>query len=66
MKAQIIASLFAVNAGAQQVLYSGEGFGTYYYDVQHPQSCGADFSGMNNGNVGYGTVIHPNNKACGI
>jgi hypothetical protein len=53
MKNQIAASigLFANLAISQSVINSGTGFGTYYYDVQHVQSCGADFTNMNQGFV---------------
>ncbi|KAL7940649.1 hypothetical protein V8C42DRAFT_336962 [Trichoderma barbatum] len=43
--------LFAKLALSQAVINSGNGFGTYYYDIEHPQSCFADFSNMNTGFV---------------
>ncbi|KAM0245007.1 hypothetical protein ACHAQJ_010678 [Trichoderma viride] len=53
MKTQIASSvgLFANLAMTQSVINSGNGFGTYYYDVQNPQSCFADFTDMNQGFV---------------
>jgi hypothetical protein len=43
--------LFALSAKAQDVIYSGTGFGTYYYDVEEVQACGTDFSNQNLGDV---------------
>ncbi len=54
MKAQTVASaglLFVLRASAQQVIYSGEGFGTYYYDVQNLNGCGNNFANINSGGV---------------
>ena len=52
-KVQIIAAagLFAFGAVAQDVIYTGEGFGTYYYDVEQVEACGADFADQNEGYV---------------
>jgi hypothetical protein len=36
---------------AQNTIYSGAGFGTYYYDVEQVQACGTDFSNQNLGAV---------------
>ncbi|KAM3515386.1 hypothetical protein MY11210_000948 [Beauveria gryllotalpidicola] len=42
----------AVGASAQPAtLFKGKGFGTYYYDVEQRQACGADFSQQNLGFV---------------
>ncbi|KAK8142842.1 hypothetical protein G3M48_008104 [Beauveria asiatica] len=41
----------AATASAQQLILREKGFGTYYYDVQQPQSCGTDLSLQNQGNV---------------
>lgn len=43
--------VLAASAFAQDVLLHGKGFGTYYYDVQQPQSCGTDLSVQNLGYV---------------
>lgn len=37
---------------AQNIIYSGTGFGTYYYDIQQPYLLdGTDFTSQNKGNV---------------
>ncbi|KAM3555190.1 hypothetical protein MY1884_005724 [Beauveria asiatica] len=41
----------AAAALAQEVILHGKGFGTYYYDVEQPQTCGIDLSVQNQGNV---------------
>lgn len=41
----------AAVAFAQDVILHGKGFGTYYYDVQQPLTCGTDLSVQNQGNV---------------
>ncbi|KAH0490854.1 hypothetical protein TgHK011_002305 [Trichoderma gracile] len=53
MRAETIASIgmFAKIALGQSVINSGTGFGTYYYDIEHPQSCFNDFTNMNTGFV---------------
>jgi hypothetical protein len=54
MKAQVIAAaglLFALRAHGQDTIYSGTGFGTYYYDVEQVQACGADFSAQDTGQL---------------
>lgn len=43
--------VLAASAFAQDAILHGKGFGTYYYDVRQPQSCGADLSLQNRGNV---------------
>src|SRR5882757_6005375 len=43
--------LFASSALAQSTLYSGQGFGTYYYDVEQVQACSNDFGPQNEGPV---------------
>lgn len=52
MKSQFIAAagLF-VGALSQSTIYSGDGFGTYYYDVQDVDACGTSFSNQNLGDV---------------
>ena len=53
-KLQIIAAaglLFGLRANAQSTIYSGTGFGTYYYDVVEVEACGTDFSAQNQGPV---------------
>lgn len=49
----LAASLMALGHSvlAQEVLNSGTGFGTYYYDVQETQACGTDFEYQNEGYV---------------
>lgn len=44
-------SLFAVQASAANVINSGQGFGTYYYDIKQTKACNADFTNENKGNV---------------
>jgi hypothetical protein len=54
MKSQLIAavSLFlALGIYAQDVIYSNNGFGTYYYDIEQIDACGADFEFQNLGDV---------------
>lgn len=52
MKGQITASLgLFAKLALSSVIYSGNGFGTYYYDVQHSESCDQDLSVANTGNV---------------
>ncbi|KAL7902894.1 hypothetical protein HDV63DRAFT_362565 [Trichoderma sp. SZMC 28014] len=51
MKGQITALGLFAQLAASSVIYSGNGFGTYYYDVQQPESCGQDLSVANTGNV---------------
>ncbi|KAM0744664.1 hypothetical protein ACQRIT_000048 [Beauveria bassiana] len=41
----------AAAASAKHVILHGKGFGTYYYDVQQPQTCGTDLSLQNQGSV---------------
>ena len=52
MKAQLTAA-FALFMGAfgQSTIYSGIGFGTYYYDVEDINACGTDFEYQNMGDV---------------
>ncbi|KAH8691798.1 hypothetical protein BGW36DRAFT_304276 [Talaromyces proteolyticus] len=35
---------------ASQIIYSGSGIGTYYYDIQNPYACNQDMSSMNTAN----------------
>jgi hypothetical protein len=54
MKAQFATAaglLFALRAHAQSTIYSGEGFGTYYYDIEQVEACSNDFSAQNTGPV---------------
>jgi hypothetical protein len=54
MKAPIIAAaslLFALRATAQDTIYGGTGFGTYYYDIEEVEACGTDFEFQNEGYV---------------
>ncbi|KAL7940319.1 hypothetical protein V8C42DRAFT_337845 [Trichoderma barbatum] len=54
MKSYIATAVFfnlAAITCAYKTIYSGTGFGTYYYDVNQPQSCGTDFALQNGGNV---------------
>lgn len=43
--------LFALGASAQSVISSGEGFGTYYYDIEQVDACGTTFEYQNMGGV---------------
>lgn len=55
MKAQInlvTGLLLALGAQAKSTIYSGAGFGTYYYDIEQIQACGANFEYQNLGYVG--------------
>ena len=49
--ATLSALALAAGASAQASLFKGQGFGTYYYDVQQTQACGTDFSNQNKGSV---------------
>lgn len=54
MKAKVITSavlLSALHANAQETIYSGSGFGTYYYDITQVEACGTDFAAQNEGPV---------------
>ena len=54
MMYQIVAAaglLLTLGARGQQTIYSGEGFGTYYYDVQDVSTCGTSFEYQNMGPV---------------
>ncbi|EHK21611.1 uncharacterized protein TRIVIDRAFT_131286, partial [Trichoderma virens Gv29-8] len=53
MKTETIASvgLFAKLALSQAVINSGNGFGTYYYDIKDRTGCGNNFANMNQGFV---------------
>ncbi|KAM3453871.1 hypothetical protein MY8738_009195 [Beauveria namnaoensis] len=39
------------SAIAEDLIFRGKGFGTYYYDVRQHQTCGTDFSFQNQGGV---------------
>ncbi|OJJ50143.1 hypothetical protein ASPZODRAFT_128763 [Penicilliopsis zonata CBS 506.65] len=43
--------LFALGASASSSIYSGSGFGTYYYDISDVDACGTSFSSQNLGDV---------------
>lgn len=43
--------LFALGASAQSVISSGQGFGTYYYDIDQVDACGTTFEYQNQGGV---------------
>lgn len=45
------AALLLVGAEAQSTIYSGTGFGTYYYGVEQVEACGTDFQYQNEGDV---------------
>jgi hypothetical protein len=54
MKAQFFAAaglLLATQASAQSTIFSGSGFGTYYYDMEQVKACGTDFEYQNMGVV---------------
>jgi hypothetical protein len=54
MKAQIIAAvglLLTLRAHGQNVIFSGTGFGTYYYDLQQVDACGTSFAAQNTGQL---------------
>ncbi|EEA23312.1 hypothetical protein TMatcc_002170 [Talaromyces marneffei ATCC 18224] len=53
MKAQFIAAAAGLFAGAlgQQTIFSGAGFGTYYFDVDQVDACGTSFKYQNMGPV---------------
>lgn len=43
--------LFALGASAQSTISSGQGFGTYYYDIDQVDACGTSFENQNQGGV---------------
>ena len=52
MKVQITVAaglLSGVGARGQGTIFSGVGFGTYYYDVKHVDACGTSFAEQNKG-----------------
>ena len=54
MKAKFLAAaglLLTACANAQDTIYSGAGFGTYYYDIEEVEACGTDFEFQNEGYV---------------
>jgi hypothetical protein len=54
MKTQFFAAaglLLATKASAQSTIFSGSGFGTYYYDMEQVKACGTDFEYQNMGVV---------------
>jgi hypothetical protein len=54
MKAQIIAAaglLLTLRAHGQNVIFSGTGIETYYYDLQQVDACGTSFAAQNTGQL---------------
>lgn len=47
----VAAGLLFTSALAQDEIYSGDGFGTYYYDIANANQCFTDFSNANQGQV---------------
>jgi hypothetical protein len=48
----VVTSLcFLLRANAQGTIFSGTGFGTYYYDVEHVVACNTSFLAQNSGNL---------------
>ena len=43
--------LFILGTSAQSVISSGQGFGTYYYDIEQVNACGTTFEYQNQGGV---------------
>lgn len=43
--------LFTLSASAQSIISSGDGFGTYYYDIGQVDACGTTFANQNQGGV---------------
>ena len=52
-KSQVLAAslLYVFRAYAQIAIYSGTGFGTYYYNIGQTNACGSDFAAQNEGFV---------------
>ena len=52
-KSQVLAAslLYVFRAHAQTAIYSGTGFGTYYYNIGQTNACGSDFAAQNEGFV---------------
>ena len=51
-KTTAVASLLlALRSYAQSIIYSGTGFGTYYYNVEQVKACGSSFADQNKGPV---------------
>ncbi|CAG8235316.1 unnamed protein product [Penicillium salamii] len=46
-----VCMLLAVCTFARSIIDSGEGFGTYYYDIEQVNSCGTTFQHQNNGGL---------------
>ena len=54
MKAQTIAAaglLLTLRVHGQNVIFSGTGFGTYYYDIQQVDACDTSFATLNMGQL---------------
>lgn len=43
--------LYIIHTNAQAIIASGRGFGTYYYDIEHTDSCDTSFADQNAGYV---------------
>jgi hypothetical protein len=52
-KSQVLAAslLYVFHAHSQTAIYSGTGFGTYYYDIGQNNVCGTEFASQNEGFV---------------
>jgi hypothetical protein len=52
-KSQVLTAslLYVFRAYAQTAIYSGTGFGTYYYNIGQTNACGSDFTSQNEGFV---------------
>jgi len=52
-KSQVLAAslLCVFRAHAQTAIYSGTGFGTYYYNIGQTNACDSDFAAQNEGFV---------------
>lgn len=49
--AAVTSLCFLLGANAQGTIFSGTGFGTYYYDVEHVVACNISFLAQNSGNL---------------
>jgi hypothetical protein len=46
-----VSLLLTVGTSARSIIHSGQGFGTYYYDIEQVNSCGTTFENQNKGGV---------------
>ncbi|KAJ5507029.1 hypothetical protein N7527_009172 [Penicillium freii] len=46
-----VSLLFTVGTSARSIIHSGQGFGTYYYDIGQVDHCGTTFEYQNKGGV---------------